>query len=78
MIYLFSYLQSSLAQWLGLLVLAPLSIEHGQVVECSSNLDDRNKHTQQGLDYLELSLTSNHFYIISIFPSMSSGDVSRP
>lgn len=41
--YLFSDLQSPLTQRLSLLVLPPLSIQHGQVVQSCSNLE-RQKH----------------------------------
>lgn len=36
--HLFSNLQCTLAQWLRLLVFAPLAIEHSQIVECGSHL----------------------------------------
>lgn len=37
--YLFSDLQSPLAQRFGLLVLPPLSVQHGQVIERRGDLD---------------------------------------
>lgn len=43
--YLFSDLQSPLAQRLGLLVLPSLSIQHGQVIQGSSNL---NRQKERG------------------------------
>lgn len=43
--YLFSDLQSPLAQRLGLLVLPPLAVEHGQVVERGGDLDKQKQRT---------------------------------
>lgn len=49
-LYLFSDLQGPLAQWLSLLILAPLAVQHGQVVQGGRHLErgrERVKERQE-------------------------------
>lgn len=52
MAYLFSDLQSPLAQRLCLLVLPPLSIEHSQVIQGCSNLDRQRENSVKATSLL--------------------------
>lgn len=51
--HLFANLQCTFAQWFGFLVLASFAIQHGQVVQCGSNLYTHKRKTTHKVDAIQ-------------------------